>query len=386
MIKIKVDTIITVDIVDKLISQYNTQDICLVIDNSKKQSSKLLELVSRKYPKIIISVLGGLNPQKNKFNNEHYQKRTYYSPMELSKIIKFYNSIERRINISWTDTQKVMFVYQEICNHMEYSECTINGRDNSRNLMGVLYGKAVCSGFAMIFKEALDRLEIKNVYQNVQGSHSWNIAFVDGAYRAFELTWDCYNKKDNGCEFQYFNLTPDFYSHKYHNISHETEEKTYSIVPYTVDELRKDYKIINKTVRGISLENVTNRTISFGGKEYTIINSNGEISIVGNYSKKFTRRNGTQFILINGGFTYNLNKFFYLEIDGKELRISRIYSEAALDRLDSSFDNTIANALLSSERLERKVRDFNGYVGYIGNNHGLYYDGDFEREKLNVIR
>ena len=67
MIKIKVDTIITVDIVDKLISQYNTQDICLVIDNSKKQSSKLLELVSRKYPKIIISVLGGLNPQKNKF-------------------------------------------------------------------------------------------------------------------------------------------------------------------------------------------------------------------------------------------------------------------------------------------------------------------------------
>ena len=57
-----------------------------------------------------------------------------------------------------------------------------------------------------------------------------------------------------------------------------------------------------------------------------------------------------------------------------------------MDRADSQYDDLIANGLLSGERLRRKVNEFNGYVGYMGRNHSIYYNGDFEQERLNIIR
>ena len=386
MIKIDVNQTITTSLVDKLSSINKSNSICLVIPNTKKQSSKELELVASKYPNVIISVTGGLNPQKKKFNNEHYQKRTYYKPLELSKIIKIFSSIERKISLSWTETQKVMFVYQELCNHMEYSECTVFNRDVSRNLAGLLYGKAVCSGFALILKEALDRLGIKNIYQNVEGHHSWNIAYIDGNYRALELTWDCYNKTKQGCGFMCFNQDKDFYKNKHHNITFEEEEREYPIVPYTVEELRKDYQIINRSMT-LKFQDANNKPIKINGKNYTVKEVNGEIELIGPNAKKFERRDGTKFILVSAGPVKDLNKYYCFELITKTaVEVSRIYSEVPLDRLSSEYDYTIANGLLSRERLYRKIRNFNGYVGYIDKDQRVYYNSNFEKETLNIIR
>ena len=68
------------------------------------------------------------------------------------------------------------------------------------------------------------------------------------------------------------------------------------------------------------------------------------------------------------------------------IQVGKIYSEEELTSLSKEYDATIANGLLSRERLKRKIDDFNGYVGYVGTNHSIYYDQKVEKDKLNIIR
>jgi hypothetical protein len=82
----------------------------------------------------------------------------------------------------------------------------------------------------------------------------------------------------------------------------------------------------------------------------------------------------------------DLNRFYYIESQDGTIRIMRIYSEAMLDRLDAQYDFSIANHLLSRERLTRKIRQFNGYVGYVGIDNAIYYDANVEQGTLNIIR
>lgn len=387
MIKLRGTGTITINDIEEVVSKYPNEDICFVINNTKYQYPENLEEIARKYPKIIFSVTGGLDPQKQKFNTEYYQKRTYYTPLELSKIIKFYQSIERGIVLSWTDTQKVMFVYQQLCNHMVYSECRVNGKDCSRGIIGLLYGKAVCSGFAMIFKEAMDRLGYQNIYQNREGHHSWNIVYLDGAYRAFELTWDTYDKPKDGCAFYYFNRDKDFYQNEHHDLSQESEEKEYKIIPYTDNELIHNYQVINSPrFLKLPIQNGKPQTINFRGKKIQFTTVNGNIHVDGVQYKTFTRYDGSTFILVYGETKGKLNSFFYFDEREGQIRGARIFSELRLDALSEEFNDTIANGLLSKERLKRKLERFNGYVGYFGSNRQIYYNSDFEREKLNISR
>lgn len=387
MIKLKGFGTITAEDIKRVRLKYPTEDICIVIENTKYQYPENLEAIAREDSKITFSVLGGLNPKKQKFDSEHYQKRTYYNPLELSKIIKIYQSIERGINLAWNDTQKVMYIYQQLCNHMVYSECSVNGRDCARGLAGLLYGKAVCSGFAMIFKEAMDRLGVQNIYQNKSGHHSWNIVYLDGEYRAFELTWDVYNKSKDGCYFAYFNLDSNFYKNEHHNLSGEREEQEYKIVPYTNDELIYNYKAISSPkILRFDMQNDRTKTINFLGKQIFFTKSNGVLHINGTRYKRFIRNDGSTFIIVYAGTKEKLNNYFCFVENNNQIVGTRIHSEVKLDELGSEYDSVIANGLLSSERLKRKVKGFNGYVGYFGTNHQIYYDSDYEKEKLNIVR
>lgn len=394
MIKVNFDKRITQKDVDELSRKYPNKNIIIVLKNTKLQKASDIDFFGKRYPNIIYSITGGLDPEKEKFNSEHYQRRTYYTGLELSKIIEIFSKIERQIVLSWTETQKVMFVYKELCNYMEYDEIEVNNRDYSRGIGGLLYHKAVCSGFAMILKEALDRLGIENYYQNREGHHSWNIAKVDGAYRAFELTWDTSNKSEKGCAFLYFNQDRNFYNSKHHNIKYESEEKEFPIVPYTVEELKRNYDVISKA-RIIKIPFIKNNyrkttsEIKINNASVILYLNNGIINLNGNIKyKQFIRKDNTSFIIVpvenlsNNG----LYKFVIFEPREKGIVCSTIYSELQLDLILPQYESTIANGLLSKERLSCKIKDFNGYVGYIGNNHSIYYDKNFEEEKLNIIR
>ncbi len=387
MYKIKITETIDLNLVRRLISKYPNQQLCLVIDNTKLQSPEKLEEVAKYYnDKITISVLGGLSPDKKKFNSEHYQKRTYHSPLELSKIIRVYQKIERGINLSWGETEKVMWVYNALCNQLQYSELQIDGKDVCRSLSGLLYGKAVCSGFALILKEALDRIGIKCIYQNASSFHSWVIAYLDGAYRSLELTWDCCNKGQNGCGFRFFNRlnTTDFYNQTGHGISREPEEREYPLTPYSVDQINGFVDRINKKRMRIPLSE--NRAVNLNSVGRLLEIRNGKVTFVNPNIKRFVRSDGSIFYLIYTGPYKSMNRFYYFEMRKDHIHGTSIYSESRLDLLPQESHSYIANGLLSQDRVKRKIEQFNGYVGYIGHNYGIYYDSIFERQELNVIR
>ena len=387
MVKFNYSKTITPDLIKKVIDKYPNEDIMIVIDNTKYQSPEKLEEIASIYKnkRIIISVTGGLNPKKEKYNSEYYQRRTYHSPLELSKIIKFFQKIERKIKMDWSELEKAMYIYATICNSMDYSEIEINGRDMARSLSGVIYGKAVCSGFALILKEAFDRVGIECVYQNMESYHSWNVARINGEYRALDLTWDCCHKGKNGCRFLYFGRDPNFYKDTAHSVKFEKEEQEYPIVTFTSQELNNAVDKINSSGFTILPLN-QNREVNIKGVGRLLGIYNGKIHIFNSRVKKFVRKDGTEFYIIAVGSYKNLRKFFFFEAGQNNFRGTVIYSESPLDELPPEYDYDIANGLLSNERVKRKINNFNGYVGYIGRNKAIYYDDNVEREILNIIR
>ena len=76
MIKLKGTGTITIDDIKHVRLKYPNDDMCIVIENTKYQYPENLEAIAREDSKITFSILGGLNPEKQKFNSEHYQKRT----------------------------------------------------------------------------------------------------------------------------------------------------------------------------------------------------------------------------------------------------------------------------------------------------------------------
>ncbi len=72
MLKVKVDEKVTLQTIEELKRKYKTEELVITMNKTKYQTEDDLRKIANKYPKIFFSVLGGLNPQKTKFNNEAY--------------------------------------------------------------------------------------------------------------------------------------------------------------------------------------------------------------------------------------------------------------------------------------------------------------------------
>lgn len=140
----------------------------LVIENTKGLSSDIISKITSN--NISFSVVGGIDYfNKEKYKNKDYILRTMMSPTGLAEVIKYYEGIENQMSLEWTDTQKCMFLYDSLVRDFTYEEnykTQISKGIAERSLNGILYKKLVCSGFAMVFKEGLDRIGINNIYQN----------------------------------------------------------------------------------------------------------------------------------------------------------------------------------------------------------------------------
>ena len=247
----------------------------LVIDNTKGLSSDVIRKITS--DNISFSVVGGLNYfNKEKYKTKDYISRTMMSPDGLAQVIEYYEKIESQISSEWTETQKCMFLYDALVSDFTYEanyDTQITKGVAERGLNGVLYKKLVCAGFAMVFKEGLDRMNINNVYQNRKGLHSWNIVELEGNLRGLEVTWDCYNKgADNVCQFRYFGQDPNFYENKDHALSSEVEdlnwdfeeevktttiyeeETQYDLTPFSVEELRANYRVIAEAIKARQID------------------------------------------------------------------------------------------------------------------------------------
>ena len=425
------------------------REIVLVVKNTKGLNPNLIRKLNSNH--IQFSVVGGLNYfEKKKFHDTEYIERTLIDPIALSKIIEFFEKIESKIRYSWTETQKCMYIYKILVEYFRYDDTWANQsisynyynkeeneyyKDVTRSLYGVLYGRLVCSGFALVLKEALNRIGIKCCYQNKKGHHSWNLAELDGKIRGLELTWDCYNKgKDNFCAFSYFGLDKDFYGNKHHDISDEPEEKKYNIVPFTIEDIKHNFKVIirdsniltqkfNEIVDNkgnkiyymqvedgniktymVYLDNklipiYTDLEPQYLTKEKIIsaINTNNNYILPlknnsNNRYQAYNRRDNTNFVIMKLQTLKNkMNEHFYYDVlnteEGLKLRRGVILSEMDLsNNYDDTIKDTIANNMLSKDRLTRKMLYYNGYVGYIGKNGTMYSDKEFETKELHISR
>ena len=169
----------TLDDVYKL----NDEDdpVYLILENTKGQNSNIIGSLNGN--KINISVLGGIDYiNKRKYELDSDVMRTIYTPRALSNIIKIFEEIEKHISPSWNDSQKCIYVYKTIVETMSYdsddSDEIINETIVTSNLNGLLFRKANNIGLALIFKEAMDRLDIECHYQSIKDLYSWNVVKI----------------------------------------------------------------------------------------------------------------------------------------------------------------------------------------------------------------
>ncbi len=432
---------LTLDDVNKL-NKINRQ-IILIFENTRGQNSDIIG--SLNYDKIKISVIGGYDYlNKNKYNSDTYISRTFYSPKNLCYIIKIFESIERRINYSWSESQKCMFCYKTIVETMHYQredETDFeNNLDVAKTLNGLLAGRSSCSGFSIIFKELMDRIGIECFYQNIFHTHSWNAVRLDGLMRLIDITWDvCEKKNDKTCEFKYFCRQDGkiFYSNKYHDIVNESDEIVFQAIALSDEELSKNIKVISKASEVHSKE-MTHFTNSLGksfdylylGRKdglltyivrngdkinYFFINKDGDIrraldidilkEAAQNYEhnisrgklpdslrkfSRYSRVDGTNFIVYRtDSKTKEVNEYVLIEpsYEGNKKILKRflILTENDLVNITNvDLRYTIANYLLSSKRLKKKVEYYNGYVGYVSEDSQVYYNRQFEIEELGI--
>lgn len=237
----------------------------LILDNTVGLSSDLISKIGS--DRVVLSIKGGLDyDTKEKYKAQKYVDRTFVSPSGLKNIIKYFEYNENLIDPNWNEFEKAMFLYNALVVDMEYAENYEKIQSvgtTERSLNGVLYGKLVCAGFAQVYKEMLDRVGIKNYYQNQKDVHAFNVIEIDGKKYGVDVTWDNNDKKNNNgkCGFGRFGHDPEFYSRHGHQLYteefdfdsenewdtrkvYDTDEEVYDLSLLNMDQLNEYYSHI----------------------------------------------------------------------------------------------------------------------------------------------
>ena len=197
----------------------------LILDNTIGLSSELISKIRSN--RVVFSIKGGLDyDTKEKYKQRKYIDRTFISSSGLIKIIRYFEYNESLIDPNWNEFEKAMFLYNALVVDMDYAYGYENIQSvgtTERSLNGILYGKLVCAGFAQVYKEMLDRIGIKNYYQNQKDVHAFNVIEVDGKKYGVDVTWDNNDKKNNNgrCGFGRFGHDPEFYNRHGHQLYDE---------------------------------------------------------------------------------------------------------------------------------------------------------------------
>lgn len=223
--KYKIIGILTKEDINKINSFKNRTT--LILDNTVGLSSELVSKIIS--DRVVFSIKGGLDYEtKEKYKEQKYINRTLVSPNGLKSIIKYFEYTENLIEPNWNEFEKAMFLYNALVVDMEYAENYEKIQPpgtTERSLNGILYGKLVCAGFAQVYKEMLDRIGIKNYYQNQKDVHAFNVIEIDGKKYGVDITWDNNDKKNNNgrCGFGRFGHDSEFYTRHGHQLYKEID-------------------------------------------------------------------------------------------------------------------------------------------------------------------
>ncbi|MFI3241898.1 MAG: hypothetical protein R3Y43_04955 [Alphaproteobacteria bacterium] len=403
------------------------------LKNTRDISSKTLMELS-KYGNIIFEVRGGMDyEKKDKYKRDKYYERMEYKPRELASIVSMFEGIESKIDPKWTQLEKAMFVYKTLAKGIKYDpnvdNQTFQEVIDTSNLRGMLTRISICSGYAMIYKEAMSRINIPSRYINNPGHHNWNAIKVNHHGKQMELnvdlTWDSNKYHTIGfSSFENFGQDPRvFYGKSSHNVDSQeyplpqgmlTDKERKEILTtleqqrvsklkdkhitsigqvdglllYSICQERQDGTLSNPKIFGCGV-NLTSMNPRTGVPEIadifsTIHKGKGTSKILFveegkpnkyNYqARSFRRTDGSSFALFTTGKKKfgEANQYTYVEFKkgakGVEAYRTTLYSERDLINCDAKDEKAIANSLLTSDRVKEKSNTRGGYVGYIENN------------------
>lgn len=307
----------------RLVNSLN-ESVFISLDNTKTINSKKLLKITNKKCKFII--YGGI---KNIDFKPRYRKRITYSLGEMKKIISRFEEIEQYYGES--KKNNIIFVYDYIRKNIKYFEDEKCDK-KIRSLCVVYTLKAVCSGYALLLKELLDRMNVKCKYIK-KYNHSWNEICINKKYYEVDLTWDsCIYNKCPSSNLHYFSNNKDICLKHY-------GKKT--LKNYYHNDATGDYKL-----------NVIN----------------------------FKREDGTKFNLTLLPIGFKQKYYLYEEKDEKYLISSMDDMELILVEYSKPIQKSYINCFFTLERI-KKYYDFDKKLSNLG--YGLIKDKCFYRKKCN---
>lgn len=254
------------------ISFFNKLDKKTLIDVSSTKNVDMDSLSKIYNKKVRIRVRGGydkkraeywsgkndVNPniRKGKFGIKglsYYEDCNIYTIEDIVNITAEMKKIESGIMPEWSPIKKALYVYdrlrEEIIYHPRYET---QSSYEIRTLRGLISKRTVCAGYAMIYKEIMDRLGIECHY--VEGctteadskkditNHAWNLLKIDGRFYPVDLTWDATRYRQGQTDsFNFFSNLQLF--RKTHFPCSIEKIKDYSVL----SGIKSDF--VNKTIK-----------------------------------------------------------------------------------------------------------------------------------------
>lgn len=198
----------------------------------------------------------------------YYEDAIIYSVYETIEIISEFENLEREIQPQWSKIKKALYIYDALREKIVYESS--KAHDNSykiRTLRGLLSGRAVCAGYALIFKEAMDRLGIECDYvegvttnkehSKYQTTHAWNLLKINGLTIPLDLTSDAgkYRRGDSKAFSDFSNLAKFKEKHfpsaleKVQNYENDLSGIRSSFVLKTIESFRAKRRYTNSIFR-----------------------------------------------------------------------------------------------------------------------------------------
>ena len=339
--------------IDDILKQVRKgHEILVICDNTRYLStSSLVNLLGYN---ITFRIISGLD--KEKYNEDKYINRTTYTISEVYNIVDAFEKIEK--NFKGTNIEKALYIYKILASFIYNNKEYQNSNNNEKNNLSCIYTrKAICSGYALIFKELMDRQNIKCDY--VRGTtpvekdahHAWNVLNIDGQNIPLDLTWEASDYElyhhDLENNLKYFGSSNEFILKHIPDSDERLQSYKYAMTYDDVKIMCNSYKKNN---------NITYRVNRTDGTSFFLTKLGRDESGLYEYAYK------------NNISQNNLSPIRIIRSENDIEKISKT-------PVGISF---FANELLKDARVELNVAK-NSYVGYINkdentNEYRKYYN------------
>ncbi len=358
-----------INYIKKVCDQYPNSKILIEVQNTKGMTSSMIGQLNSN---VLIRVAGGYDKERlekykgQRFGNEstedYYYNSVIYTKNETIKILEEIERIESGLDKNWSDIEKVVYIYDRLKSGIMYDPKFEHKLSSQiRSLRGLIRKKTVCAGYALIFKEFMDRNNIECEFarggteNGKTYGHAWNIVTINGKKYPIDLTWDNARfRLGTSKSFGWLGTdVAEFSSRHYPAPGEKTQNYERTLSQINPQLIKRIYSQI-----GVGRARDYRSTTYYG-----------------------TRKDGSRFIVAQIGDNKINNtsyyRYYYVEIskDGKKQLPLILYSETNVARLvtcknfgkpvPTNYEETVDSILFSKENIADSIAKRTYFIGKV---------------------